>query len=400
MRILHVIASVNPEGGGPIEAIISQGKIWVKMGHQREIASLDLPDDPWVKSCQVVTYPLGFRSPAFRQLRRWVPWLSNKYSPNFVPWLKQNASRYDALVVNGLWNYGSLGARLARLAPRSVPYVVFPHGMLDPWFKGAYPIKHVVKQLLWWASEGALLRDAGAVIFTSDEERALARKAFVPYNVREAVVGNGVPDISGDPNEQISAFRQRTPWISDRRFLLFLSRIHPKKGCDLLIHAFSKIAKQHPQLDLVMAGPDQVGWKQELQEMAVKTGAANRIHWPGMLTGNAKWGAFRSCEAFILPSHQENFGMVVAEATASAKPVLITNKINIWRKIEKSGAGFVFPDTLDGVSWGINQFIQLSQDASHDMGRNARICFLNHFSVEQAAKNLLDVIERIKMERL
>ena len=229
------------------------------------------------------------------------------------------------MIVNGLWNYTALAA-LRALRGSRVPYFVFTHGQLDPWFRQFYPIKHAAKQLFWLFSEGQLLRHARAVLFTTEEEKLLTHNAFWPYRVREHVIGFGTADVAGQPERQIEAFYSRIPAVAEKRFLLFLSRIHPKKGCDILIRAFARHAHEFPGLDLIMAGPDQIGWQRELEAIAHAAGVSERIHWLGMLTGDAKWGAYWSAEAFVLPSHSENFEIVVAEALACGLPVLISDK--------------------------------------------------------------------------
>src|SRR6185369_13539161 len=131
-----------------------------------------------------------------------------------------------------------------------------------------------------------------------------------------------------------AAFFAAFPALKGRQFLLFLGRVHPKKGCDLLIRAFAKsLDKIAPDMDLVMAGPDQVNWVPELKALTKRLGVDNRVHWPGMLTGALKWGAFHSADALVLPSHQENFGIAVAEAMACCTPALISDKVNIWREV-------------------------------------------------------------------
>jgi len=115
------------------------------------------------------------------------------------------------------------------------------------------------------------------------------------------------------------------PEARSKRYLLHLGRIHHKQGCDLLINAFVKYAAQDPDLYLVMAGPDQQNWRGELEEPVISAGLTDRILWPGLVRGDQKWGAFAACEVFILPSHQENLGLAVAEALACGKPALLSN---------------------------------------------------------------------------
>jgi glycosyltransferase involved in cell wall biosynthesis len=177
--------------------------------------------------------------------------------------------------------------------------------------------------------------------------------------------------------------------LAGRRFVLFLSRIHPKKGCDLLIRAFAKVASKDPTLDLVMAGPDASGWGKNLTNIAAELGIKDRIHWPGMLKGDLKWGAFRGAEAFILPSHQENFGIVIAEAMACGKPVLTTRRVNTWREVQDCGAGLVENDDLDGIIRLLERFLGLSDEAKQIMGQSARKGFVEKFDIRTMAPQLI-----------
>lgn len=389
LKVLHVIGSVDPASGGPIEGILRSSEIWRDRNlGERHIACLDLADDPCVAQCPLTVFAFGDKPRKSR-----IPWRRYGYSPRLPRWIRENARFYDAVIVNGLWNYAPFAARQA-LTGGKTPYFVFPHGMLDPWFRRAHPIKHLAKQTLWWFNEGPLLRGAAATLFTSEEERRLAENVFLPYRLRAEVLGYGTADVKGEAIPQMTAFRQLLPDLGDRPFLLFLSRIHPKKGCDLMIEAFATIAQAHPELDLVIAGPDPSGWRPALQRLAEQSGIHARLHWPGMLTGDAKWGAYRASEALILPSHQENFGLVVAEAMACSKPVLITRKVNIWREVEASGAGLTGNDDLAGVTELCREFLALSSAARRAMGDAARRGFEAHFKVETSAIKLAALIRQ------
>lgn len=385
MKILRIIASGDLRDGGPIEGVQRVGRALERLGHIQTLATLDAPDASFSDASDARIIRLGRigRTSGGR-----IP-----YAPRAVPWLREHLHEYDVAIVSGLWNHATLAARRA-LVGGPIPYVVFTHGMLDPWFRRTYPVKNLIKSASWLVSEGPLLRHAHAVLFTSEEERDLARGAFWPYRVKERVVAYGTADVSGDAVAQLKAFRMAAPKLGDRRFLLFLSRIHEKKGCDLLVEAFAKIIDADPTLDLVIAGPDESGLRADLEERAAKLGAGDRIHWPGMLEGDAKWGAFRACEAFVLPSHQENFGIVVAEAMACSRPVLITDKVNIWREVKGSGAGLVAPDTGEGVHEMLNRFLALTSSERIAIGKLARACFLKRFHIDEAARDLADVFQQ------
>jgi glycosyltransferase involved in cell wall biosynthesis len=391
MRILEIIGSVDPRDGGAVEGLLRQSSVRASRGLETHIASLDPPQAPWVLDCPVKTFGLGSGT----EIPRGQLWERYAYTPRFVPWLREHVTDYDIVVVNGLWNYTSLASR--RVLPASaVPYVVFAHGMLDPWFRTNAPVKHAMKQMLWLVSEGPLLASADAVLFTTEAEMARARDSFWPYRVRGRVVGYGTADIEGNPAMQKVAFRRVVPALADKPFLLFLGRIHPKKGCDILVDAFARVASAHPELDLVIAGPDQNGLRAAIEPAARMSGIAGRIHWPGMLSGNAKWGAIRDCKAFVLPSHQENFGVVVAEALAAGRPVLITDKVNIWREVEAAGAGMVSGDDVAGVSRMLADFLSLSAHDTERMEKAARACFLARFEISIAVDVLCAALAELK----
>ncbi|MFH0938676.1 MAG: glycosyltransferase [Planctomycetota bacterium] len=379
MRILHVIASVNPKGGGPIEGTRLLSAAHGALGHCVEIASLDDPNASFLKDFPFKLHAFG---PAF---------LVHRYSSRIVPWLKAHATDYDAVIVNGLWNYSSLAVwRALRNAP--TPYFVFTHGMLDPWFKFTHRFKHFKKWLYWPWGDYRVLRDARAVLFTSEEERILARQSFWLYRCNEIVVGSGTARPVGDAAAQREAFLARFPELREKRLWLFLSRIHLKKGCDLLIEAFAHVAAHDEKLRLIMAGPNPIGWQSILQARATKLGIAHRITWPGMLTGDLKWGAFRAAEVFILPSHSENFGTVVTEALACGVPTLISNKVNIWREIIAAGAGLAANDDLAGTIELLEHWLTLSPEQQAAMRAKTKKCFDEHFEISLAANKLISVL--------
>jgi glycosyltransferase involved in cell wall biosynthesis len=375
VRLLRVIKSTDPESGGPIEALTRSSEILIREGHDVQVVCLDLEAD-------VKRYAVPFPVIALgKGMGRY------GYNPRLAPWIKENAPHFDAVILHGLWNYSSVGAWQG-LRHVEVPYYVFPHGMMDPWFRDAYPLKHAAKQLYWWLGEGRVLRDAEAVFFTSEEEKVRARNVFRGFSYTERVVRYGTAGPRGNAESDRAAFLETFPELAGRRFLMFLSRIHPKKGCDLLLRAFAECAVDS-DIDLVMAGPDQVGWAEALKQMAVTMGIDKRIHWTGMLKGQRKFGAFRCAEATILPSHQENFGVVVAESMACSTPVLISDKVNIWREVKHAGAGLVEPDTLEGTQSLIRSFLGLTDYERAQMRIAAREEFLRSFDIEAVARDLM-----------
>lgn len=383
-RVLHILATADPVSGGPIEGAIRCGLAWDADGHRQDLLTLDPPGaDHWPDyPGRIINLGEGRRGLLGRY----------RFSRGARSWLRGHAGDYDAVIVSGLWNFSTMAARLA-LVGLPVPYFVFTHGMLDPWFKRTYPLKGVAKQLLWLFNEGVLLRHATRVLFTTEEERALAERVFLPYRVKAAVVGYGASDMPEGDRRQRAAFDAAFPAVQGRRFLLFLSRLHAKKGCDLLIGAFARIAAAHPDLDLVIAGPDDGHTEAGLRQQVRALGLGQRVHFTGMIGGDLKWGAFRRCEAFALTSHQENFGVAVVEAMAASRPVLITDKVNIWREVEQDGAGLVDNDTADGAERLLRRFLAMDEGERARMGAAARGSFERRFRADAAAATLMATIQ-------
>lgn len=381
MRLLHVISSTNPAHGGPIEGVKQLHSAYSALGIQAHVVSCDAPDSPWLTQ------------PGLLQITALGPGKGRfGYASALLPWLRQNAHRYDAIIVNGIWQYHCFAAHQA-LKGTGIPYFVFTHGMLDPWFKRTYPLKHLKKWLYWPWGQYPALRDANAVIFTCEEERLLARESFWLYKVREAVTSYGTASPTADAHCSTQLFVGTFPEVINKRVILFLGRIHEKKGCDLLIEAFARVASHDGRLHLVMAGPDQTGWAAELKARAELLGVAGRITWAGMLEGDLKWGAFHACEVFALPSHQENFGIAVAEALAVGKAVLISNKVNIWREIESAQVGFVGTDDLAGTEQVLRRWLDLSAQEREAMSLRAKACFMEKFHIRRAAERLVEIIK-------
>lgn len=376
LRILHVIGSLSPAAGGPPEAVRQLVDAYIEVGDGIELVCLDNPHASFLTGIACPVHALG---PAFLgkygfSLRLW-------------RWLVSNAHRFDAIVMNGIWTFPGVAVRSAARRVQK-PYGIFIHGALDPWFNRKYPLKHL-KKLLYWPVQYAVLRDAEAVFFTAEAERDLARTSFRPSNWKSVVVPYGINDPEGRggnaATEQIEAFYRRLPALRGRRYLLFLGRLHEKKGCDLLLRAFAMTAASVPDVDLVMAGPDQQGMQATLQRLAAKLGIAARVHWPGLIGGDLKWGAIRASDAFVLPSHQENFGVAVVESLAAGRPVLISNRVNIWPEIEGDGVGLVDDDTLEGAGRLLRRWFDLPPAERDAMAARARGSFTARYAMNRAA---------------
>ena len=401
-RLLHVITDMNPEQGGVCHAVRTMIGGLMELGIENEVVCVDDIDAPYLKNEPFIVNNLGLSKGA---------WF---YHPRYIPWLSENMHRFDVVIVHGLWLYPGYASRKAikivkaralqdAAGKTKIPKVfLMPHGMLDPYFQKASgrKIKAIRNWLYWKLIEGKMVNGANGILFTSDAEQQLARQSFRPYHpLSESVVGLGAEEPPVFTASMRKAFLEKCPAVANQPYLLFLSRIHEKKGVDLLIDGYktavltaARSGKQLPKL--VIAGPGlDTAYGQEIQNRVNACPEIKEaVFFPGMLKGDAKWGGFYDCEAFILPSHQENFGYAVVEALACSKPVLISDQVNIWQAIQAAGAGLVKNDTGEGTLALLNDWQNLSGEQKNAMGIMAGECFRKQFAAGPAARKMLEAV--------
>jgi glycosyltransferase involved in cell wall biosynthesis len=396
MNILHVIQSMLPANGGPCQGIRNLEGAMHHMGISREVVCLDSPDSGYLIHDKIKIHAIG---------EGMSPW---HYNANLIPWLNANIERFDFVIINGLWSYHSYATwkvihklKLKNSGAVLPRVFVMPHGMLDPYFQVAKErkLKAVRNYIYWGLIENAVINDADGVLFTCETEMQLASGTFKNYYPKKEInVGYGIASPPVYTQSMSTAFKNSCPELEDSPYLLFLSRIHRKKGVDLLINAYISLRKfkvfsTRAVPKLVIAGPglDSKYGKKLKSELDKYPEMKSEIFFPGMLIDEAKWGAFYGCDAFVLPSHQENFGIAMVEALACSKPVLISNQVNIWREVLTSGSGIVEEDTLKGARTMLIKWFELTDAERHKMNKNAFDAFKNFFDINKIAVNFLKV---------
>ena len=225
-----------------------------------------------------------------------------------------------------------------------VPYLLRPHGSLDPYLWRRHRLRKTLVEL---AFQNRVIRNAAALHWTAEEEMRLA--APCSFGTPGVVVPNGLDMRGFAAMPAPGAFFAAHPELAGTKPILFLSRINFKKGLDVLVPAFAKALAVEPALRLVIAGPDD-GYQKTAKGFAAAAGVSDKVVWLGMLSGEAKKAAFADCTAFALPSWSENFGIAIVEAMACKAPVIVSDRVNIWREIEGAGAGLVSPPDVDAVA--------------------------------------------------
>lgn len=313
------------------------------------------------------------------------------YRMELIPFLRDSQNEYDATVIHGIWSFPLLAMRIAWNGIH--PYAVFAHGVLHPYFLQGPLFKRIKKYLFYRLVAASALTRAHAVIFLCEEERRLAQRSYRPITGRHVTVRFGINPPPGKPNDSQGRIAILKGQLRGKAIVLFLGRIHPIKGCDLIIEAMAQIANEFPTLHVVIAGPDEVKWAQELKSLAQFRGVGDRLHWFGPAYGDEKWSLYTLADALISPSHLESFGIVVVEALSQELPVLISDQVNIYPSIIRAEAGLVAPDSVEGTTRLLRQWMSTPEEKRVLMKRNCIRLFEEEFQATHTAADLVHVFQ-------
>lgn len=301
-------------------------------------------------------------------------------------------SACDIVHIHALWE--EVQHQAAVIARRlRVPYVVTPHGMLDPWSLSQSRWK---KRLYWAWRLRRNLAGAAALHYTAEIERDLARALKIPSPTTILPNGIDLTQFASLPVRGMFRVRHRIP--VDTPVVLFLGRLHPKKGCDFLIKGFAKALSRDAEKRsleplLVFAGPDANGYRSELESLAIEHGVGDSVLFVGPVYGEDKLAAFTDADLFALISHQENFGIAVVEALAAGCPVLLSDQVNIHDLIETERVGWVVKTSAEATAWALQDWLN---SFSRDEEMRQRACdAAARYDWQAIANSWVDEYQRI-----
>lgn len=308
------------------------------------------------------------------------------FSLPLAAWLRRHVSWFDVVHIHALFSWAALPASHWAYW-KNVPYVVRPLGTLNEW--GMTERRPWAKAASFRLIEKRIVDHAALMHYTSEQERLEAE--LLGVRTRAVVIPNALPPFHGPAR---GTFRSQYPQIDGRPIVLFLSRIDPKKGLDLLLHAFGTVKEQGVDAVLVVAGDAASPYASELQALGAALGLQQDVIWTGFLHGDAKNALLADSDVFVLPSHSENFGIAVAEAMAAGLPVVVSDQVAIAGDVARANAGRVVTRDPQAIAAAIVELLG-SEAMRRTAGRGGRQLAADTYSEAAVTARIVDAYRQM-----
>ena len=372
IRVLRIIHTLNPVLGGPSNAIKDSSLSLIKEGLSIDILTSDKIN--YLNDKRIKVFNKG---PSFGNFG---------FSFKLAYWLLKNKGNYDFFIIHELWRFYNLFARFFLKK-----YFIFVHGQLDPYFETEF-FKKLKKKIYWILIEKKNLQNSKSVLLTSDIEKQLLNKTFVnTKGINKSVVQYGINRPKFLKSSSKNSFFKLYPNLKNKKFLIYLGRFHKKKGCDTLIYSFKKIINQNYKINILMVGPNN-SYKKKMKKLCQELKIEDYVYWSDTLVGKEKFGAIHASVGMVLASNGENFGISLVEALSCSKPVITTNKVNIYKSILKYKAGFISKNNSSDFSKALKKFCKLNKNSKNRMSENSFRCFNDNFNLSKIDNKLADLL--------
>ncbi len=382
MRILHIISGIDPQNGGPTTALARLAEAQVRQGLEVTIISTWQRREAFdtAKALESQGVRVQLIGPARGKLSR---------HPQIKPTLMQHIAATDVVHIHAVWE--EIQYQAGRLAQRmGTPYIITPHGMLDPWNMSRRGwLKRVYLALRLRSS----FDHAAALHCTTAIEEQWVRQYGFGSSTFVEPLGIDLREFTPPPARGV--FRCAHPEIGDRKIIVYLGRIHRGKGLELLVPALAQA--DVPEAMLVVIGPDSFGFQATVESMIAEHRLQDRVLFTGMLNGTARLLPLADAALLALPSFHENFGLAVVEALAMGCPVVVSDQVNLHREIAAAGVGLVTPTEVPALAAALRRYLRDEGARSAAAGR--AVAFARaHFDLEQIAAHWVEHYRRVARE--
>lgn len=391
MRVLHVIPSVDERSGGPATAIVPMCRALMAIGIEVLLVTTDAGSDEEVRKEDMPSLARDFKS---------VPTMffpsqlgeSFKYSRPLATWLSSNIHHFRLAHIHSVFNHSSVAAAHS-CRKAGVPYVVRPLGTLDPWSMAQ---KSLRKKVFWHMAGKGMLHHAAAVHYTSEAEKRETEELFSLGHGKVVPLGSDGDTSTSFSREQLAEY---FPSLASDPYVLVMSRLHPKKGLEVLLDAFLWLVEDsgYKRWRLVIAGDGPSDYVLKLQRKVASSSHRERVLFTGWLEDEKKAALLGGASLLVLPSYQENFGLCVMEAMCNSVPVLVSPHVNLAEEIDSAGAGWIAPVEKNALGAGLAH--ALGNDLELEQRGRAAKQLSAKYSWEATARALTCLYQQIVAER-
>jgi glycosyltransferase involved in cell wall biosynthesis len=387
LKVLHVIPSVSPVRGGPSQAVMEMVRSLIKQGVDAKVATtndggsglLSIATDEWIDYGGVPTRFFPRFSPKLNSVREFT------FSQSLTVWLITNIRAYDLIHVHAIFSYPSTIA-MAIARSQNVPYIVRPLGQLCEWSLQQSAFK---KRLYLKIIERANLNNSRGIHITSEQEKEESRR--LNLSCPSFVVPHGINFTPALDNAR-QRLRSQFDIPDNDKIILFLSRIHPKKGLDYLIAALGNLTK-YP-FTFILAGSGEAAYEAEVRSLLEEVGIATRTILPGFVQGETKDLLLQGADLYALTSHAENFGVAVLEALAAGLPTVVTSGVALSKEMKHYQLGYVSQLSKSAITAALEGYFANSE-AAIEMGKRAQQFTLENFTWKKNAESLVTVYKSV-----
>jgi len=398
MRVLCVIPAYWPafQLGGPIFSVHNLNKALVKKDVEVNVYTTNagLPRTVPINRETIVD---GVRITYFT-FTRFFEYLGTtgwQFSLPMTVALRRNLGLFDVIYIVAIWNYPvAIAAYYCRRHKK--PYIISPRGLLYPYATGRKSWK---KWPYYQLITRKVLQEAAAIHYTTGDE---SEKCHLPLGLKNKaiVVPNGIDLYEFKDLPEKERLRQRYPVLKGKKVILFLGRINWKKGLDILVKAYSLLAKERSDVHLLIVGGDEAGYLEKVKRWVKRYGIEQCVTFAGMLTGKEKIEAYTGSDIFVLASYSENFGIAVVEAMACGLPVIISNQVGIHEEISRFEAGMVIDTSAQQLAKGMESLLDNPQ-LREKMGENGKRLANERFRLDMIVDDMMrmygDIVSSVKM---
>lgn len=382
MKALHVIASMSPEYGGPVAVVRALTSALARQGIQCDIFStVRRGADGGAKLSQASNVHLFETGPLAR--------LWPAYSSDLKNAVRSAVQRgtFDVVHIHEPWHHAGFVVSRAAIE-HGIPFVLTPHGSLQAW-----PLTHksVRKRIYMRIVQDRIMKSAEALHALTEAE--MTQMVELGYETPAVVVPNGVDADLFDTEIDVSDFIVRYPQLAGKVVILFLGRLHSKKGLDLLARSYAKISRKNRDCTLLVAGPDEDDSRRRMESILRTERALDRAVFTGMLTGRDKLAALSSADVFVLPSYSEGFSVAVLEGLAAGLPAVISRQCN-FPEVSERAAGFVVEPDEQALTRAISTLVS-DPDLRVAMGSNGRRLVREKYTWRAIAASMAELYRRL-----